>query len=65
MRLVVSYNFGENVITISEKATLEIIKTTMESINWNEFHIVQLEDEYENALHVSGSLVDDGLASAT
>ncbi|CAM3535582.1 hypothetical protein [Aequorivita lipolytica] len=63
LRLVVSYDFGENLKTISEKATPEIIKNTMESINWNEFHIVQLEDENENALHVSGSLYEDGLAS--
>ena len=38
----------------------------MKSTNWNEFHIVQLEYESGNgykALHVSGSLGDDGLAS--
>ena len=38
----------------------------MKSINWNEFHIVQLEDENSGgykALHVSGSLEDDGLTS--
>jgi hypothetical protein len=63
LKLVVSYDFGASLKTISEKATLEIIKTTMESINWNEFHIVQLESEEGNALHVSGSLTDDGLAS--
>ena len=63
LKLVVSYDFGENLKTISKKATPEIIKTLMKSINWNEFHIVQLEDENENALHVSGSLADDGLAS--
>ena len=63
LRLVVSYDFGENLKTISEKPTPAIIKSTMESINWNEFHIVQLEDENENALHVSGSLYEDGLAS--
>jgi hypothetical protein len=63
LKLVVSYDFGENLKTISKKATPEIIKTLMKSINWNEFHIVQLEDKNENALHVSGSLADDGLAS--
>jgi len=63
LKLVVSYDFGENLKTISKKATPKIIKTLMKSINWNEFHIVQLEDENENALHVSGSLADDGLAS--
>ena len=66
LKLTVSYNYGETTKTISEKATSEIIKSTMESTNWNEFHIVQLEDENGNgykALHVSGSLGDDGLAS--
>ena len=66
LKLTVSYDYGEITKTISEKATAEIIKSTMESTNWNEFHIVQLEDENGNgykALHVSGSLGDDGLAS--
>ena len=66
LRLVVSYKLGQELKTISKKATPEIIKSTMETINWNEFHIVQLEDESNNAfkaLHVGGSLVEDGLAS--
>ena len=66
LKLTVSYNYGESTKTISEKATAEIIKSTMKSTNWNEFHIVQLEDENGDgykALHVSGSLGDDGLAS--
>lgn len=63
LRLVVAYDFGRELKTISEKATAEIIKSTMKTINWNEFHIVQLEDENNNALHVSGSLGGDGLAS--
>lgn len=63
LRLVVFYNFGQVEKTISEKATSEIIKNTMNSINWKEFHIVQLEDENDKALFVGGSLSDDGLAS--
>ena len=66
LKLIVTYDFGESLKTISEKATSEIIKSTMKSINWNEFHIVQLEDESGNSfksLDVSGSLVVDGLAS--
>ncbi|MFD0992830.1 hypothetical protein [Tenacibaculum geojense] len=64
LKLTVSYDYGEVTKTISEKATAEIIKSTMESTNWNEFHIVQLEvkNGYK-ALHVSGSLGDDGLTS--
>ena len=66
LKLVVTYNYGEKTKIISEKATEEIIKSTMKSINWNEFHIVQLEDENGGgykALDVGGSLGDDGLAS--
>ena len=66
LKLTISYGYGENTKTISEKATAEIIISTMKSINWNEFHIVQLEDkngEGYKVLHVSGSLDDDGLAS--
>ena len=63
LRLVVFHNFGQDEQIISEKVTSEIIRSTMSSINWNNFHIVQLEDENNNALHVSGSLNNDGLAS--
>ncbi|WP_299335012.1 hypothetical protein [uncultured Psychroserpens sp.] len=61
--LVVFRNFGQDEHIISNKTTPEIIKSTMRSINWNEFHIVQLVDKNDNALDVSGSLNDDGLAS--
>ena len=66
LKLVVTYEYGEKTKIISEKATAEIVKSTMKSINWNEFHIVQLEDENGGgykALDVGGSLIDDGLAS--
>ncbi len=64
LKLTVSSNYGETLKTISEKATAEIIKSTMNSIHWDTFHIVQLEDENDYALHVCGSLSEDGLASA-
>ena len=66
LKLIITYDFGEKTETITEKATAEIIKSTMKSINWNEFHIVQLEDKNADgykALDVGGSLGDDGLAS--
>ncbi|MCX2836871.1 hypothetical protein OQ279_01800 [Salinimicrobium sp. MT39] len=63
LKLVVTYDYGETLETISENTTPEIIQDLMESINWNVFHIVQLEDKNGNALHVSGSLEEDGLAS--
>ena len=66
LKLTVMSGFEGDQKTISENATSEIIKSTMQSINWEEFHIVQLEDLNSNgfkALHVSGSLSEDGLAS--
>jgi hypothetical protein len=66
LRLVIFRNFGQDEKTISKNTTSEIIKSTMELINWKEFHIVQLEDENGDgykALDVGGSLGDDGLAS--
>ena len=66
LKLMLSFDYGENTSTISEKVTLEIIKKTMKFINWNEFHTVQLEEENSKqykALHLSGSLGKNGLAS--
>jgi hypothetical protein len=63
LKLTVDYDFGQTSKIISEKVTSEIIINTMQSIEWNEFHIVQLLDDNGNALHVSGSLADDGLSS--
>lgn len=48
LKLIISYFFRENIKTISEKGTVEIIRWTMKSINWNEFHIVKLEGENGN-----------------
>tara|TARA_R110002073_G_scaffold269599_1_gene432761 strand:+ start:594 stop:1058 length:465 start_codon:yes stop_codon:yes gene_type:complete len=66
LKLIITYDYGEKTEIITEKATAEIIKSTMKSIDWNEFHIVQLEDKNAvgyKALDVGGSLGDDGLAS--
>ena len=63
LRLVVSYGFGDSSKTITENATTEIIKQTMKTIDWTQFHIVYLEDELDNSLDVGGSLYEDGLAS--
>lgn len=66
LKLVLFRNFGQEEEVISEEVTSEIIRATMNSINWNEFHIVQLEDKNGDnykALNVSGSIKDDGLVS--
>ena len=63
LTLLVSHDFGQVEKTISRKVKSKIIRNIMDSINWNEFHIVQLRDENNKTLHVSGSLNKDGLAS--
>ncbi|MBD3629667.1 hypothetical protein [Cyclobacterium sp.] len=65
LKLTVTIGFGGDEKTISENANSVVIVETMQSTNWNKFHIVQLEDLSSKgfkALHVSGSF-DDGLAS--
>jgi hypothetical protein len=65
LKLTVTTGFGGDEKTISENANSEVIVETMQSTNWNKFHIVQLEDLSSKgfkALHVSGSF-EDGLAS--
>lgn len=65
LKLAVTAGFGGDEKTISENANSDVIVETMQSTNWNKFHIVQLEDLTSNgfkALHVSGSF-EDGLAS--
>jgi len=65
LKLTVTKGFGGDEKTISENANSEVIMETMQSTNWNNFHIVQLEDLSSKgfkALHVSGSF-KDGLAS--
>lgn len=66
LKLTVSSGFEGNEKIISSNASREQIESTMNSIDWKEFHIVQLEDQSGSgfkALHVSGSLAEDGLAS--
>jgi hypothetical protein len=65
LKLTVTKGFGGDEKTISENANSEVIVETMKSTDWNNFHIVQLEDLSSKgfkALHVSGSF-EDGLAS--
>ncbi|WP_158596992.1 hypothetical protein, partial [Aquimarina sp. BL5] len=40
-------------IMISEKATSEIRKNTIATLDWKKFNVVQLKNE-NNAIHVSG-----------
>ena len=64
MRLVVALDFGQDLKTITEKATSELIESTMKSVDWKKFHAVYLEDINGNMVDVSGSLFDDGLSSS-
>ena len=63
LKLIVAYDCGEELKTISENPKPEIIECTMQAINWKKFHVVQLKDQEGNALHISGSLKDGKLGS--
>jgi hypothetical protein len=64
-KLYVSYGFEDNTVLISENVTPEIIKKTMNSIDWNSFHLVWLENNKDsNFVEVGGSLFEDGLSAS-
>ena len=65
LKLTITKGFGGDEKTVSENVDSKVIVETMQSTNWNNFHIVQLEDLNSKgfkALHVSGSF-KDGFAS--
>ena len=64
-KLIVVYDCGEEIETISENPNPDIIECTMRTINWRKFHVVQLKDDKGNPLHVSGSLKDENLVLDT
>jgi hypothetical protein len=63
MRLEVISNYGATTTVISDRATPELIKETMASLDWQQFHQVQLSKPNGEWLEVGGSLnPDEGLA---
>jgi hypothetical protein len=59
----VEYIDADSSAYYTEGITEEMIIETMNSINWEEFHIVWLEDKHGCSLDVGGSLFEDGFAS--
>jgi hypothetical protein len=65
LKLIVMVGFGDSSIVISENATPQIIKETMNSIDWEKFHLVLLDNEEDStSLDVGGSLYEDGLSAS-
>ncbi|MCU0836864.1 MAG: hypothetical protein MUC77_20925 [Chromatiaceae bacterium] len=63
MRLEVTSDYGATTTEISDRATPELIKETMASLDWQRFHQVQLSKANGEWLEVGGSLnPDEGLA---
>jgi len=62
MKLIVISDYGQIEKVISEMTTIEEIVKTVSSIDWTEFHQVQLLQTNGNWLEVSGNTTDDGLS---
>lgn len=62
MKLTVLSNYGSQTSLVSNVVTIDQIKETMQSINWDNFHQVILEQSNGNYIEVSGNLASDGLS---
>jgi len=58
----VTSDYGSNEILRQADTTIEIIEKTMNSLNWNEFQVVNLSRNDEDWISLSGNLSDEGLA---
>ncbi|WP_179321128.1 hypothetical protein [Winogradskyella helgolandensis] len=63
MELMVLSNYGADEKIISNSTTIEQIKSTMNELNWNNFHQVVLSTNDSNWIEVGGNLNEDGLSS--
>ena len=64
LKLYVISQYGKVEKTITESPTIEIIKNTMNTLDWKKFHQVILEKENKDFIEVSGSLDPaDGFSS--
>jgi hypothetical protein len=63
MKLTVLSNYGENEKTVSDSATIEQVNSTMQTLDWKEFHQVVLEQENGDWIEVGGNLSEDGLSA--
>lgn len=57
----VTSDYGSNEILRQANTTVEIIEETMNSLNWNEFQIVNLSRNDKDWISLSGNLSDEGL----
>lgn len=55
---------GKKEVVIEKSASVQAIQATMESLDWNEFHLVILSKNDHDSISVGGSLHKDGLACA-
>jgi len=62
MKLTVLYNYGTKLKLVSEDATDHQIIETMNTIDWNKFTQVVLEQNNGDHIEVGGSLGSDGLS---
>ena len=60
---LLTFDCGEEIKTVSENPNPAIVECTMGTINWKEFHVVQLKDQEYNALHLGGSLKEQKFGS--
>lgn len=62
MKLILTQGWTGKEKLISSSATEQEIRELLNSLDWQEFHWVQLEKDPDNWLAVSGNLAPDGLA---
>ena len=63
MKLWALSNYGETEQLISNRANEALIKSSINSLNWKEFHQVILEKSSGDFIEVGGSLGEDGLSA--
>jgi len=63
MELMLLSNYGAEEKKISDSTTIEQIKSTMNELDWNNFHQVILSSDNTNWIEVGGNLNEDGLSS--
>ena len=62
MKLVLISNYGDESQIIADMATKEIIHQIINSLDWNDFYLLNLEKNDNDYISVGGNLKDDGLS---
>ncbi len=63
MKLIVLSHYGTVEKKISDSITVEGIITTMNTLDWQDFHQVVLSTSNKNWIEVGGNLKEDGLSA--